>query len=125
MSSVWRQFADPETQLRLSVSISVVAPECLVAIWAATSKTHWFWRAVAVWAAIMLMVPIRAWQPAWLFGLSSPLIVAALLIGGWWNNQRSTDTSESAGRNGRLRWRFTLRDLLLLVLIICLWLPGL
>jgi hypothetical protein len=122
MSSLWRQFADPETQLRLSVSISVVALECLVAIWAATGKTHWFWRVLAVWAAIMLMVPIRAWEPAWMFGLGSPLIV--LLIRGWgWIDRCFSPRSPGTTLEKR-PYRFSLLDLLLLMLAVGLWLPG-
>src|SRR5262245_33944080 len=123
MSSIWRQFSDPETQLRLSVAIGMIALQCLVAIWAVTSRQHWFWRALAVWAAIMLMVPIRAWEPAWLFGLSSPLIIVALSIGRRIGLQRSP-TSTPASEPAAARWRFSLRDLLALVLIIGLWLPG-
>lgn len=101
----------------------MVAFQCLVAIWAATSKRHWFWRALAVWAAVMLMVPIRAWEPAWLFGLSSPLIIGLLLIGRWldhrWTAEPASCKSKTTGR-----WRFSLRDLLLFVLIAAIWLPG-
>jgi hypothetical protein len=133
MSSLWRQFADPEVQFRLSISIGMVALQCLVAIWAATSRQHWFWRALAVWAAIMLMIPIRAWEPAWLFGLSSPLIIAGLSIWQRIGRQRtptSTPTNEPAAIGSAAigsavaRWRFSLRDLFALMLIISLWLAG-
>lgn len=128
LSSLWRYLADLNLQLWLSAPISMVVLQCLVAIWAATSKGHWFWRALAVWGAIMLMVPIRAWEPAWLFGLASPLIIAGLLIGKRIGRPRRLNSilaSEAAaiGSAGG-RWRFSLRDLLALVLIISLWLPG-
>src|SRR5439155_20142501 len=105
MSSLWRQFADPELQLRLLVSISVVALECLVAIWAATSKRHWFWRTAAVWAAIMLMVPIRALEPAWIFGLSSPLIVLFICAGRWLDRRFTQEAAQGASEDMPRRHR--------------------
>jgi hypothetical protein len=123
MWSVLRQFVEPDAQLRLTVAISVVALECLVAIWAAVSRRHWFWRVAAVWGGVMLMVPIRAWEPAWLFLLSSPLIVA--LIRGWrWFDCRIAGAAVRPA-NGAARYRFSLLDLFLLMLAVGMWLPGL
>src|SRR5262245_6723671 len=152
MSSLWRQFFDAEFQLRLSLSVGMMAIQCLLAIWAAMSRRHWFWRAAAVTSSVMLMVPIRAWEPAWLFGFSSPLIVVTLILSQRVFGQRkyagapagstvdhgpddanlpwpaaqptATHIPQSAGR--RLpKLRFTLRDLFLLPLAVALALPGL
>jgi hypothetical protein len=123
MSPIWRFFADPITQQRLFVMGTVIVLECLVAIWAATSRRHWFWRALAVWGAIALMIPIRAWEAAWLFGASSPLIVV-LVRAGRWINERILHRTELPDATPRGRYRFTLRDLLLLVLFVGLALPG-
>jgi hypothetical protein len=49
------------------------------AVWAAGSRRHWFVRALALWGAIALLVPIRAYEPALLFAISSPLTVAIVL----------------------------------------------
>jgi hypothetical protein len=128
MSSFWRQFGDLDFQLRLSVALCTVALQCLVAIWAATSKAHWFWRALAVWSAVMLMVPIRAWELVWLFGTSSPLLIGGLWVGQWFagkDRREATTAGEiRATKSVAAKWRFSLRDLLALVLIIGLWLPG-
>jgi hypothetical protein len=123
MWSVVRQFVEPDAQLRLTVAISIVALECLVAIWATVSRRHWFWRVAAVWGGVMLMVPIRAWEPAWLFGLSSPLIVV-LIRCGQSIDHRFSKAAHPPDANGA-RYRFSLRDLLLLMLAVGMWLPSL
>jgi hypothetical protein len=122
MWSVLRQFVEPDAQLRLTVAISVVALECLVAIWAAVSRRHWFWRIAAVWGGAMLMVPIRAWEPAWLFGLSSPLIVLLIRCGQSLDH-RFSKAPHPLDANGA-RYRFRLMDLFLLMLAVGMWLPG-
>jgi hypothetical protein len=60
------------------VLVSVAAIEALVALWAATSRVHWFWRAIAVWAAITVLLPIRAYQPALLLAVTSPLTIVLI-----------------------------------------------
>src|SRR5262245_25208219 len=123
MSPILRLIAEPRFQIWVMLFIAVAIGECLVAIWAATSRRHWFWRMLAVWAAVMLMVPIRAWEPAWLFALSSPLLVGALLLA----RHRLHWSLTPPGAESELtpRYRFSLRDLFLLVLAVGLWLPGL
>lgn len=121
MSWYMRQLADPEFQLKLTVALGMVALQCLVAIWAATSSRHWFWRALAVWAALMLMVPIRAWEPAWLFGLSSPLIVTLILLAKKWRPQEPLPAGLPPRQFAALHWQFSLLDLLLLMAISGLW----
>lgn len=125
MSSWWRIYLGPETQLRLWVAISVVVVECLIAIWAARSRWHWFWRAAAVWAGIMALVPIRAWEPAWLFGLSSPLIVLFVRGGECVERRYFPTAALLVGPDERMRYRFSLLDLLLFMLMVGMWLRGL
>jgi hypothetical protein len=123
-SFLWRQITDPTLQLCLSVLIGVATVESLTAIWAAIARVHWFWRGLAVWAGVMLMIPIRAWELTWVFALSALLIVAAVQAGRWTAWRLGSRTAES-GQLVRERYRYSLRDLFLLVLLVCLWMPGL
>jgi len=122
-SYIQYQLCDPRFYLQHSPFVACAALECLVAIWAATSGRHWFGRALAAVGAVMLLVPIRAWEPAWLFGLSSPAIIGLIRAGWWWNHRR-VDAVSNAPSNARQLFRFGLRDLFLLVLIVGLSLPG-
>src|SRR5262249_36175593 len=61
-------------QAMMSVFAGTAAVEGLVAIWAATSRAHWFLKSMAVWCAVMLLVPIRAYEPAAVFAVGSTLI---------------------------------------------------
>jgi hypothetical protein len=63
--------------LLLAATASAVA---LVAVWAATSRRHWFWRALAIWACAAALLPIRAYEPALVLTISLP--IAALAIRG-------------------------------------------
>jgi hypothetical protein len=63
-----------------AIIASVAALEAFVALWAATSRHHWFWRALSVWAAITALLPIRAYQPALVFAISSSLLVALIVL---------------------------------------------
>src|SRR5438128_5231257 len=44
----------------------------LIAIWAGTSRRHWFWRALAVWAGAVALVPVRAYELAAIMAISLP-----------------------------------------------------
>src|SRR5262245_9235397 len=115
MSPVWRAFGDPQLQLRLAILIAALAVVCLVAIWAATGKRHWFWRVVAVWGAVMAMVPIWAWEAAWLFGLSLPLAATAIAAGRRWGSRPEDNGGQAEANSRTMRWRFSLLDMLLLM----------
>jgi hypothetical protein len=91
------------------VFAATAAIEALVAIWAATSRRYWFWRALAVWVAVMLLVPVRAYEPAIIFAISSPLTAGLVML-----QQRRSE-----------RWsRFSIRDLSLFMVIVGLSLAG-
>jgi hypothetical protein len=124
MDYFWRQFFGHLFLPQLSVLLAMVALQCLVAIWAAASTQHWFWRALAVWAAIMLLIPVRALEPAWLFGLSSPLIILLIALGQRWESRAAPAVPVPAPRATSGSWQFSLLDLLLLMAIVGLWIPG-
>src|SRR4029079_14569829 len=119
MSSVWQQLASLDLQRVFVFLVGMSAVECLAAIWAATGPGHWFWRALGVWAAFLLLIPIRAWEPAWMFILAAPLIIATIVCATWLVRPRNEMHRPKAV------WRFTVRDLLALVLIVSLWLSVL
>jgi len=58
---------------------SVAAAASLVAIWTATSRRHWFWRALAIWSCVAAMLPIRAYEPAMVFAVALPLLAGSLV----------------------------------------------
>ena len=93
----------------------VAAGYCLLAIWVACGRGHWFARACVLLAALALLVPIRAFEPLILFGMTS-----VLLIGGW-SAVRGLRASESVAEGATpaagSRWRFRLADLLLMCVI--------
>jgi hypothetical protein len=57
---------------------SVATAGALLAIWAATSRLHWFYRALAMWAFVAAMLPIRVYEPALVFALGLPLSAIAV-----------------------------------------------
>src|SRR5215510_6633514 len=96
------------TAIVLAVTAAAAA---LVAAWAATSLWHWFWRALAIWACIAALLPIRAYEPAVVFAISLPIATLAIrrLVGlkqGWQAISRVL-------RQKSLIPRFKLIDLLL------------
>jgi hypothetical protein len=87
----------------------VAAAASLVAIWAAISPWHWFWRALVLWTIVGAMAPIRAYEPALVLAIGLPLIVCVLtggrlIRGGSWRNAESV--------------RFRLHDLFLVMVIV-------
>src|SRR5438874_10311547 len=113
MSSLWTQIADANLQLFLSVVIGVATLECLVALWATTATVHWFWRALAVWAAVMLMLPIRAWELFWIFALAPVFVIAIAQAGRRMGLQ--IGSQPLSGRPAGRRWNYSLGDLLLVI----------
>jgi len=75
------------SQAMMLTFAGTAAVEGLIAIWAAISRAHWFLRALAVWGGVMLLVPIRVYEPAAVFVFASPLIVAAVAGTSWLENR--------------------------------------
>src|SRR6188768_2645834 len=69
------------------------AVQGLIAIWAATGRVHWFIRALAVWGGVMLLVPIRVYEPAAVFSVASPLTVALIRGMNWLENRRQQQST--------------------------------
>src|SRR5262245_37057650 len=106
MSALISIFGSIQFHALCLVLISTAATQALIAIWAATSRLHWFWRALAVWAAITALLPIRAYQPAFAFAISSPLTVLLIRYSLSYGQSEPTHSSRSAS------FRYTLLDLL-------------
>src|SRR5262245_8364577 len=111
------------------ILVSAAAAQAFIAIWAATSRVYWFWRALAVWCAVMALVPIRAYEPALTFAISSPLTILLIKL-----RQRTVNSSEavkssdarSEQATSSARYlHFTIRDLLLATVVIGMTLAGL
>jgi hypothetical protein len=123
MSSWPQVLTTPAMQLSLMPLLGMALFQCLVAIWAATSRGHWFIRAVGVWMAIALLVPIGAWEAAWLFALSSLLVVLLLNLIRWLRRRPALEIASSAMAATAKPLHFGIRDLFLLLLIVGMWLP--
>jgi hypothetical protein len=90
----------------------VAAAYCLLAIWVAVGRGHWFARACVLLAALALLVPIRAYEPLILFGTTSVLLVAGWsAIRGLKAFRKPSAGGGSKGQTASLR--FQLRDVLL------------
>ena len=118
MEQHWEALASTQRQLVALAIFGTAALEMLVAVWAAVSRRHWFVRALAVWGAIALLVPIRAYEPALLFAISSPLVVAILC--GWRviAARRSPAQAASPNELPHAPMRFGVRDLFLLLALV-------
>jgi hypothetical protein len=112
----------PKFHLTILALVGTMAFLGLVAIWAATGTVHWFWRALAVWGAVMLLVPIRAYELAVVFAMASPIVVGFVI--GIRRDARCFGTKNDAAE-ALMNWRFGLRDLFLALLIVGLTLAGL
>jgi hypothetical protein len=111
-----------ELHLTTLLIAAVAAAAALIAIWAAMSPRHWFWRALGVWAIVAAMLPIRVYEPAMVFAISLPLVVLIIrgmicLSGRWPANRVAASQRVSA-------FRFKLIDLLLAMLLLGLALAA-
>ena len=48
---------------------------CLVALWAAESRRHWFIRFVGLWGALALLLPIRAHEPIVFYAITMGVLI--------------------------------------------------
>ncbi|HUE70625.1 MAG TPA: hypothetical protein VMP01_07020 [Pirellulaceae bacterium] len=88
----------------------------LLALWAATSTRPWLLRALLVWGAIVLLLPIRVMEPAAMLTMS-----AAWTMGITAAIARISSPGEESSRIRRLL-RFGLADVIVLMLFLGTWL---
>jgi hypothetical protein len=109
--SIWD---NPRFWLSAGALLSVTAIQCLLALWAATATKRRLERVVIVWIAIMLLVPIRAYEPALIFTIIAGLIIVLV------RTIRHGTRERPAGQRWWSGWfRFSLADIFTLTLFVC------
>src|SRR5262245_55122611 len=79
MNHLQNYFHSPYGAFAILTFAGVAAGQALLAIWAATGHGHWWLRALALWAGVLLLIPIRAYEPAAIFAIASPLTFILLV----------------------------------------------
>ncbi|WP_254513392.1 hypothetical protein [Anatilimnocola floriformis] len=101
-----------------AVALAVAAAGiCWAALVAGLSRWHWFYRIGALCAPLVLLLPIRAYEP---LVLLCPVVLAlagtAALLRGSWERQLSVRQGKPL-QTTRLRWRWSLRDSMLVITV--------
>jgi hypothetical protein len=97
---------------------SVTAAYCLLGYWLAFGKPNWLLRSAAVCAALVLLVPIRAYEPLVFFAITSLLFVgiagfeALLAIWREWRIATKSEGTPSVEKGAKASRQFQIRDLL-------------
>lgn len=94
------------------VIVGTVFAECVIAVWAATSTRPRLMRALVVWAAIVLLIPIRAYVPALVLTMTAALTFGLVAFISRWQKRQPPSAASRFG------WRFQLADILILILFI-------
>ena len=106
----------------------VIAAYCLVGLWAGTSSMHWFLRAAIALGSLALLVPIGAYEPLALFGLTHCVFVLVSMLAWriWPGEGLYGDPQEPANPSKRTPIRFTLKDVFLAIVVASLasWLVS-
>lgn len=121
MNSFWNTyvFVWPQQPLADVVLAAVGAVYCVLGIWAARSRRHWFIRTAAVLAALSLFAFIEAYEPLVLFTLVIGLLVAGWQLAGRWEAWRAKHSADrEAAPQPAARWQFRLHDLLLAMVVV-------
>jgi len=84
---------------------------CIIAIWSATSRRHWFLRFTLPLAALAILLPIQAHEPVIYFALVMGEIVLVIFGSRIWKARRSKQIPLEPSKNGA--FRFGLADLML------------
>jgi hypothetical protein len=83
-----------------------------IAIWAGTSRRHWFWRVLALWLIAIATIPIRAYELAGILAITLPLLAITIAF----LDRLGRRGSGRAEPPSLLALRFPLRDIFLLTL---------
>jgi hypothetical protein len=119
---------DPYIHVTYLFVTGVAAIYCLIGLWAATSRRHWFLRTIIPCLALAALDPIRAHEPL-IFMLIMAEIIAAVTLWRWWRpvgptcragpEPASDAEPRSRSASGTYeRFRFSLRDLFLLMVVV-------
>lgn len=98
----------------------VAAAYCLLGLWAAVSRRHWFLRAALVCGALALLLPIEAYEPLLLFALTSIVLVSVSLAANYfWPGQGlySVDAADLPKSDRKRPFRFSLKDVFLVIAV--------
>jgi hypothetical protein len=98
--------------LYLLVIGGVVTVQCLITLWVVTSSRPFFFRALVGWAAIVPLIPIKAYGPALFFAMTTIVAQCIAWIVQWLTRH------PSAKRTLRTAWHFHLSDILVAILLI-------
>ncbi len=129
MPSALEILRDPYLQVTYLFVTGVAAIYCLIGLWAATSRRHWFLRTIIPCLALAALIPIRAHEPLIFYALIMAEIIAAVTLWRWWRGRRDvgqvSNLSKEIADSGQVenlsyagRFRFSLRDLLLLMVVV-------
>jgi hypothetical protein len=97
----------------LLIVAALMAGVCLIGMWAAISRRHWFWRAVVTLTVPVLCLPIRAYGPAIYFFIlmgAVATVTGILRRFGWF---AAVSQATAIEHRSQRRFRFALLDLFL------------
>ncbi|HUE70969.1 MAG TPA: hypothetical protein VMP01_08775 [Pirellulaceae bacterium] len=107
----------PVIYLLAAATTAIIA---LVAIWAARSSLHWFWRAAALLACFLLLVPVGAAELNLLFAPMAAILFLASAGQQWWERRQQRWTMKDVGDSAdrpRPKIRISLKELFLVILL--------
>jgi hypothetical protein len=107
---------DPVFLLTWQVHLAVVILFALLGIWAGMTRRPWYLAPTLFLALLWLFVPLEAPEPVVVLLLTVPVLAIVCRIARRWLDPAQEEPRESSPS----RWRFSLRDLLWLTLIVAL-----
>src|SRR6476660_362636 len=81
------------------VLVAAAVLAAATAIWAATSRRHWFWRVLAMWLMVVAPIPVRAYVVSGIFAITLPLLGITIgMLTGYFNSLDQTSPRSAAFR---------------------------